>query len=320
MAFVGQALGGITNAISGAAGIQQANIQDPVTAAQIAQANQSVQSQQNQQQALIQALQAQQGIQNQGNVYNQLAQVAAGQGPNPAQAMLNQATGQNVANQAALMAGQRGAATNVGLMARQAGQQGANLEQQAVGQGANMQAQQSLQALGGMGNLSTQQVGQQMNAQQAASQLAAQSQGAMLGAQGQFNQGQIQSQQGYNQSQAGIMGGLLGGLGAAGSAFASKKAHGGMIDGYANGGEVNHHEFFQKFFDGGVTGASLESGGSVVPGHAAMPNDSLKNDTVPAMLSPGEIVIPRHIATHPHAPELASKFVAAVLAKKGHRL
>lgn len=78
---------------------------------------------------------------------NQYANIGLGQGPNPAQAMLNQTTGQNVANQAALMAGQRGANANVGLLARQAAQQGANTQQQAVGQGATMQAQQSLAAL-----------------------------------------------------------------------------------------------------------------------------------------------------------------------------
>ena len=99
------------------------------------------------QQNLLNALQQQNGLGNQTNVYNQLQGVASGQGPNPAQAMLNQETGQNVANQAALMAGQRGASQNVGLMARQAAQQGANLQQQAVGQGASMQAQQGLNAL-----------------------------------------------------------------------------------------------------------------------------------------------------------------------------
>jgi hypothetical protein len=45
--------------------------------------------------------------------------------------------------------------------------------------------------------------------------------------------------------------------------------------------------------------------------------DSIKNDTVPAMLSPEEIVIPRHIVLGPNAPEMAAKFVADVLAKKG---
>lgn len=83
--------------------------------------------------------------------------IAAGRGPNPAQAMLNNATGQNVANQAALMAGQRGAGANVGLMARQAAQQGAATQQQAVGQGAALQSQQQLNALNAQGALAGQQ-------------------------------------------------------------------------------------------------------------------------------------------------------------------
>ncbi len=91
------------------------------------------------------------GLQNvlaqQQGTANQLQGIANGTGPNPAQAALNQTTGQNVANQAALMAGQRGASSNVGLMARQAAQQGAATQQQAVGQGATMQAQQELGAI-----------------------------------------------------------------------------------------------------------------------------------------------------------------------------
>lgn len=111
------------------------------------------------------------GLQNTAGLYQNIAQ---GRGPNPAQAMLNQATGQNVANQAALMAGQRGAGANVGLMARQAAQQGAGLQQQAVGQGATMQANQQLNALQGltgaqqaMGSMGSNLTGQQMGANQA---------------------------------------------------------------------------------------------------------------------------------------------------------
>ncbi len=101
------------------------------------------------QQGGIKALQNTYG--QQGNTLGQLQGVANGTGPNPAQAMLNQATGQNVANQSAMMAGQRGAGSNVGLMARQAAQQGAATQQQAAGQGATMQANQQLNALGQMG-------------------------------------------------------------------------------------------------------------------------------------------------------------------------
>lgn len=95
------------------------------------------------------------GLQNvlaqQQGLAGQYGDIAAGRGPNPAQAMLNNATGQNVANQGALMAGQRGAGANVGLMARQAAQQGAATQQQAAGQGAAMQAQQQMNALSGLG-------------------------------------------------------------------------------------------------------------------------------------------------------------------------
>jgi hypothetical protein len=88
---------------------------------------------------------------------NQLGNVASGQGPNPAQAVLNQSTGANVANQGALAAGQRGAAQNVGMMARGAANQGRAAQQQAAGQGASMQAQQQLGAMGQQANVLGQQ-------------------------------------------------------------------------------------------------------------------------------------------------------------------
>lgn len=130
---------------------------------------------QGQQQAFLSQLAAQGGAQNQSNVFqqqqqlsNQLQQQANGQGPNPALAQLQQTTGQNVANQAALAAGQRGAGANAGLIARQVGQQGAATQQQAVGQGATQAANQQIAAEGALGtqqanmaNLATQQVGQQ---------------------------------------------------------------------------------------------------------------------------------------------------------------
>lgn len=90
-------------------------------------------------------------------------------------------------------------------------------------------------------------------------------------------------------SQGGQMAGLIGGLvGTAGEAatagmtpaptynFAStpvNKAHGGEIHSYLEGGQVD--------------------------GKAKVPGDSMKNDTVHAMLSPGEIVLPRTIAHNP---------------------
>lgn len=127
----------------------------------------------NQQASLVGALQGQGGIANQSNVFNQqqaLASqfqgVANGTGPNPAQMQLNQATATNVANQAALMAGQRGAGANVGLIARQAAQQGAGIQQQAAGQAATLGAQQQIAGMQGL------QAQQQALGQTAASQIS----------------------------------------------------------------------------------------------------------------------------------------------------
>lgn len=183
------------------------------------------------------------GLQNlanqQAGTAQQYQNIANGTGPNPAMAALNQATGTNVANQAALMAGQRGAGANVGLLARQAAQQGANTQQQAVGQGATMQAQQQLGALSGLtaqqqaqaatqqaiGGLGTTQVGQQagllgQNAGVASGltgqALGAAAQNASIGAgltgqaQNQIaqNMGQANSQIAQQQAQQGQLAGL----------------------------------------------------------------------------------------------------------------
>lgn len=153
-----------------------------------------------------QAIQGLQGVAGQQAATEQQYQnIANGTGPNPAQAMLNQQTGANVANQAALMAGQRGAGANIGLMARQAAQQGAATQQQAVGQGATMQAQQQLGALSGLsaqqqalagtqsaiGGLGTTQAGMQQagisNLSQQGAQAAGLQQGAINAAAGQAN-------------------------------------------------------------------------------------------------------------------------------------
>lgn len=222
-------LSAITGGLFGGGGsdwqAQQANVLNPTTVAQANTAYDQTQQGLAQQQAFLQALQAQNGIQNQSNVYNQLANVAAGQGPNPAQAMLNNATGANVANQAALMAGQRGAGANVGMMARQAANVGANAQQNAAGQAAALQAQQSLGALNQMGGLATQQVGQQANALSGYNQFAQNQQQQLLNSIAQQNQANVENAAQANkanaaiqgqiaQGQQGLFGGLMGGLGA----------------------------------------------------------------------------------------------------------
>lgn len=282
---------------------------------QDASANLSVQGQQQKQQAMIDAMKAASPdiFGQQQNYANQLQQQANGQGPNPAQAMLNQNTGANVANQAALMAGQRGAGANAGLMARQAAQQGANIQQNAIGQGATLQAQQQLSAMGLLGNQVNNMAGQQIQAQQAMGQQG-------LGQQANINQANAntgnlslgyanqENQRGMQGVQIGsqLLGGLLGDAGAA--TMPSGKAHGGMI-GYAVGGPVSNV---------GRAMMNMQSGGNV-PGQAQVAGDSQRNDTVPAMLSPGEVVIPRSVMQGKNPAQDAAKFVQAILAKKGMR-
>lgn len=200
-------------------------------------AQQQAQSGIAQQQNFLNQLNAQNGLQNQSNVYSQLQGVANGTGPNPAQAMLNQSTGQNVSNQAALAASQRGASSNVGLIGRQAADQGANLQQQAVGQAATMQANQSLAALGQMQNLATQQVGQQAGGISNYNQFVQGNQGQLLGGQGNQNTVNSAIAQSNQKAGAGLIGGILGGVGAAQVASGGKVEDDGSIT-YADGGSV----------------------------------------------------------------------------------
>lgn len=252
MGSVVSALTGGDSGNSGSAGINyradQANITNPVTQAQIDASIQGVGGQQQQQQQLLQALQAQNGIQNQSNVFGQLQGVANGTGPNPAQAMLAQSTGANTANQAALMAGQRGSSANVGLMARQAAQQGSQNQQQAAGQAATMQAQQSLGAIQGMGNLSTQMVGQQMGQQAQNAGYEQAQEGQLLGAQSNYNSAQTGSQASVNQANSMIANNVASQQGKmVGNLFGGAA---GMVTGLlAKGGKVGDAP---KMADGGM--------------------------------------------------------------------
>lgn len=72
-------------------------------------------------------------------------------------------------------------------------------------------------------------------------------------------------------------------------------AHGGVAPEvcYADGGVAHDHSICMKL-------------GGHVPGDAEVPGDSEQNDTVPAMLSPGELVIPRSVPkTGPAMEEFA---------------
>lgn len=400
-----------------------ANINAAATPEQLAAAQGNTQNALGQQNAFVNALQGQNGIQNQSNVYNQLQGIANGTAPNPAldaqNVALANATGANVANQAAMMAGQRGASANAGLMARQAAMQGGAIQQQAAGQGAQMQgnliAQQQANALNQMGNISGQQVGNLGNANNAAAQTALQQQQNLIGGMNGTNNANVANADSINKANSAdnkaskdVMGSLINAGGSALSMLSDKDAktnvksgegavkqlldkaqpkeynykdaangqgkhvspmaqdlekseigksmvmdtpQGKVVDyGKGFGAILAAQSMLHKRLDSleksmkpdsseGVAeeseaapvdhkgpksklGQHFAQGGRVshvVPGKAKVAGDSLKNDTVDAKLSPGEIVIPRSIATSKNAPAEAAKFVAACLAKSAKR-
>lgn len=190
----------------------------------------------NAQQGLVGQLQGQNGINNQNQVYNQTQGIANGTGPNPALAQLNQQTNTNVNNQAALMAGQRGSSANTGLLARQAAQQGAATQQQAVGQAASNQAQQQLSAIGSAGNIAQNQVnnlGQGItglntaaqNEQNTLQNANTANNNANVSMQSNLNNVNGQISQGNQSAMNGLTGGLMSGV----SSIASLFADGGEV-------------------------------------------------------------------------------------------
>jgi hypothetical protein len=329
---------------------QGANLQQAVNSDQTNQAYQNSEQGLSQQQAFLNALSAQNGISNQSNVYNQQQALAnqlqlqtQGGGPNPAAAQLAQATQANTANQAALMASQRGTSANAGLIARQAAQQGAANQQNAIGQTATLRAQQQLaaqqqlqQQQSNLGGLATQQVGQQQGGLNAYNQYAQGEQQNLLNAVAQYNNAQVGMQSNINQANAQIAGintqgqqKLLGGL--LNGAGVNAQAHGGMIDSYAQGGTVMPMQpnnpnapvsTVGNILNGYSQGGNVRNmvGGGKVDGKAQIKGDSYANDTKPAILSPGEIVIPRHITMGENPEQKAAEFVRQTLAKKKNEM
>lgn len=267
----------------------------------------------------LQARQAQVYQQQQGLAQALLAQ-SQGQGPNPAQAMLAQNTGQNMQRQAGMMAGQRGASVNPALLARQAALQGAGIQQQAVGQAATMQAQQQLAA---QQALMQQQQNMGGNALQGESiqqgGIAAQNQ-LSLGAQ-QINANTAQA----NAAAAGKgIGGLMSGIGSIAALAANKGGEVPDLIGiqqYGGGGDMPKSETPKEDSSNPLDPSGMiesfggMNDGGYIPGKADVKGDSIKNDKVPALLSPGEIVIPRSIAQGKNAPERAAEFIRHLMEK-----
>lgn len=206
VAATGAGQTGLIGTISNALGTQNefqgaaANLTPGTNTAQLNTAYQGAQGALGTQTDLANTLAPQAGaaVSNQNALANQLLAMSQGGGPNPAQTELNTATGQNVAAQAALMAGQRGAGANAGLIARQAGQQGAATQQQAVGQAATLEAQQQIAAQQNLANLSNNQVTQAGNATGAASTAQQNEQNILQNANTSLNNADVSMQSNLN--------------------------------------------------------------------------------------------------------------------------
>lgn len=247
-------------------------------------------------------------VEKQNQVYQQqqalagaLAQQAAGGGPNPAMAQYQQNVNNAGAQSAGLIASQKG--ISPALAARMAAQQQSGAMQGAAAQGAQLQAQQQLaaqQALqnqqlamqqGSLGQGNQALTGQNIFQGAQANQNNAINTGS-LGAQGLAAGITNQNTQAQNTAAQGIMQGISGGIAAAAGKPAAAYS----------GGEITS------------MGAALKAGGQV-PGRAQVTGDSPQNDTVHALLSPGEIVIPRSLVDD---PEKAKKFIQHIKGKKSY--
>lgn len=238
-----------------------------------------------QQQQFIQALQAQ----------------AAGSGPSLAQGQLQQATDSGIRQAMALGQSMPGMGNQARLRSILGNQ--AALQQQAAGQSALLRNQEMMQGQQMLGGALSGMRGQDLN------QAGMQQQGNMGMAQLQA-QNRLAYDQMNNSAQMASDGRLMNVVGAginAGGAAASMSAGGGAGGGGGGGG---------GFMTPNVEPPTMMSIGGPVPGRAMSPGNSLRNDTVPAMLSPGEIVIPRSVAQDEDAPDKAAAFVAAVKAQK----
>lgn len=236
--------------------------------------------------------------QQQGYVDMLRQQATGAGGPSPAQMMLRQATQDNISGGASMIASQRG--LNPALAARMGVDATSAANQRAAGQGALLGAQEQLATRGLLGQALGQQGSQALGRFGTAGSLQNTQNAnriANAGMAGSINAGVA----GQNaQTDANFWGGLLNAGGAAiakgfggGPALAPT---GGSGPGFT--GEEGWTAKNINFADGGEV-------------------DDEENDTVPAMLSPGEIVLPVSVAQSADAPDQAKAFVEAIRRKSG---
>jgi len=249
-----------------------------------------------------------------------------GNGPNPAQAMLNQATNNNIQQTAAQIAGAKG--ISPALAARLGAQSGAAAKQASAGQGATMAAQQQL---GAEGQLNSSLLGQQQILQNAqAAQNSAINQGT-LGAD-QINAGIASHNASTN---AGGLGGFLGGASSlagslmgrsGGSPSGSPVGNSSSILSQAaplamlayKGGKVpamvSKEEVYippEKVLAAKKSKNPLKHG-EKIPGKAPHPGNDPRNDTEYRELESGGVVIPNSVTQASSPAAKAKAFMAEI--------
>lgn len=152
------------------------------------------------------------------------------------------------------------------------------------------------------------------------------------GAEAGVSEQQANQATGQGEQTAGLYSGILGGIsqmaaaGLSGGASAAGGAAGAALPAItdavagaaaAKGGEVHggSRPRITRTHDGGVEVAPpyMADSGGQVPGRPRVPGDSIKNDRVHALLSPGEVVLPRTVSQAPNAPDRAKQFMNALL-------
>jgi len=256
------------------------------------------------------------------NFEDVLRQQALGQaGPSVAQLQMQQGLGQT--NQALAAALASGKGINPALAARMATQQQGINSQNVLGQTAQLRAQEQLANQSNYANYLSGLRGQNLAAAQQQAQLAT----GLGGLSNQQNQLNLSNVQGVNQLNAGVAGqnaqmnaGLLGGLVGAAGSIGSMAALGGGSG--ASGVAAAAPLAAAAAYDGGkisdpkqdfLEAIKKMTKGGAIGGKAKVEGDSPENDTVPAKLSPGEIVIPRSIS---HSGDKAKAFVDAINKRK----
>jgi hypothetical protein len=225
-----------------------------------------------------------------------LAARAAGQGPSLAEMQMNQSLAQNQKAAAGALAGVRG--LNPAMAQRLLLNQQAALSGQAANQGAMLRAQEQLAA--------QQALGAQLSSMRGA-------EGQMYGQAGQLGLGQsklgVETEEARKNRELEIAKANQAAEEnrqrtqiAANQAYA---ADNGMI-GDIGSGVIEAGKAAAKFF---------ADGGKVNEEHLTK-LDNTKNDVIPAMLSEGEVVIPRSIMHSKDPVKAAGKFVQALMAKK----